>query len=396
MPRRALSLAEAAAEKLRRGVPLLPLSELPPAARDFEAGSPAVLVDCRGEPLAGAVADPENEAFRVLSWEPTEAFDRAFFLRRVEAARDLRRALGLLEGEAPACRLLNGEGDSLSGFAADAFGRFVVLYVYSRGLFALGKLLAEAIREVHGAEGVVVKLRPREGPRPGRLKQEIVGKAPPEKLVVEEYGVPFEVHLASGLNVGLFTDMREHRRGLRRFVSGRRVLNVFAYTGSLSVVAALGGASEVTSVDLSSGVLKWARENFRLSGLDPESAAYRFEATDAMRFLRGAAGRGASFETVILDPPTYSAARASEWSMKNDYPEAIALAARLLPEGRAGFLWVSANVRGSRSLLRHVEEGLCLAGRRGRVLEVGGLPPDYPTPVAYPEARYLEVCQLEV
>lgn len=377
-------------------MPLVPLSELPPAALAFEAGSPVALVDCRGEPLAGAVADPENDVFRVLSWDPAEGFDRAFFLRRVEAARDLRRALGLLEGESPAYRLLNGEGDLVSGFAADAFGRFVVLYAYSRGLFALGRLLAEAIREVHGAEGVVVKLRPREGPRPGRLKQEIVGNPPPEKLVVEENGVPFEVHLASGLNVGLFTDMREHRRGLRRFVAGRRVLNVFAYTGSLSVVAALGGASEVTSVDLSSGVLKWARENFRLSGLDPESPAYRFEAADAMRFLRSAAERGASFDTVILDPPTYSAARASEWSMKNDYPEAIALAARLLPERGAGFLWVSANVRGSRSLLRHVEEGLALAGRRGRVLELGGLPPDYPTPAACPEARYLEVCQLAV
>jgi 23S rRNA G2069 N7-methylase RlmK/C1962 C5-methylase RlmI len=83
--------------------------------------------------------------------------------------------------------------------------------------------------------------------------------------------VPFEVHPARGLNTGLFTDMREHRHGLARFVAGRAVLNGFAYTGTLSVVAARAGASAVTTVDLSSGVLGWARDNVRLSGRDPDA-----------------------------------------------------------------------------------------------------------------------------
>jgi 23S rRNA (cytosine1962-C5)-methyltransferase len=190
--------------------------------------------------------------------------------------------------------------------------------------------------------------------------------------------------------------MREHRRGIGRFVRGRRVLNTFAYTGAISVAAALAGAREVTSVDLSSGVLKWAKENFRLSGLDPESAAYRFEARDVLRFVRQETERQTTYDAIILDPPTYSAARASAWSMKKDYPELIALAAGLLPSDQEGFLWISANVHRSRALMRMIEEGIRRSGRTARILEVGGLPPDYPTPLEYPEARYLQVCQVTV
>ena len=190
------------------------------------------------------------------------------------------------------------------------------------------------------------------------------------------------MHLQGALNVGLFTDMREHRRNIGRFTAGRRVLNTFAYTGALSVAAARAGASEVTSVDLSSGVLAWAEENFRLSGLDPKLPRYRFEASDVRRYLEKAQTRKLEFDTIIFDPPTVSAARASSWSMKRDYPELIALAAKLLPES-GGLLWVSGNPRRGPSVLEHVALGLKQAGRRGAILELGGLPPDYPTPPSW-------------
>src|SRR4029453_18227144 len=115
--------------------------------------------------------------------------------------------------------------------------------------------------------------------------------------------------------------------------------------------------ASVTSVDLSSGVLKWARENFRLSGLDPDDPRFHFVTNDVIRFMKAERDRKAVYDTVILDPPTYSAARAAGWSMKNDYPDLIALATDLLPRDQPGFLWASANVHRARSLLRHVEEG---------------------------------------
>ncbi len=376
-----LTLDGDAVERIARGAAVLD------APAGIEPGRPVRLLGPAGEVVGAGVADPENEVVRVWSREPVAAFDAAFFRRRAEAAVALRRALGLTG----AYRLFHAEGDGLGGLAADVYGEFGVLYAYSRALVGFGRVLAEALRGAARLRGVVVKVRPRGGVKPGQVRQEIVGEEPPEKLVVEESGVPFEVHLLAGLNVGLFTDMREQRRRVGPYVAGRTVLNTFAYTGALSVAAARAGAREVTSVDLSSGVLKWAAENFRLAGLDPER--HRFEVSDVARFLKKERERGARHDTIILDPPTFSAARAHAWSMREDYPDLIRAAADLLPE-EGGFLWVSSNEVRGRSVLEHIGEGL--RRRRVRVLELSGLPPDYPTPPAWPEARYLEVAWLWV
>jgi 23S rRNA (cytosine1962-C5)-methyltransferase len=242
----------------------------------------------------------------------------------------------------------------------------------------------------------VLKVRLKaQGSSPERAKDQVLGEEPPAKLIVRENGVPYEVHLRGGINVGLFSDMRDHRAGLARFVRDRRVLNTFAYTGALSLAAARAGAAAVTSVDLAGGPLAWARENFRLSGIDPEAARFRWETSDVFRFLETERERRASYDVIILDPPTVSGARATSWAQKRDYPDLIAAACALLPE-EGGHLWVSSNTHRGPSVLKHVEAGLARAGRPAALLELGGLPPDFPTPVGWPAARYLEVCQLSV
>jgi 23S rRNA (cytosine1962-C5)-methyltransferase len=235
----------------------------------------------------------------------------------------------------------------------------------------------------------VLKLRSQDAAQ-GTVKQETIGEEPPERLVVQEGGVPYEVHLGSGLNVGLFTDMREHRQRLARFARERAVLNLFSYTASLSVAAARAGARQVTSVDLAAGVQSWARENFRLSGL--EAGAHRFETGEVSAFLKKAAREGERYDLIIADPPTYSAARASAWSMKKDYPELIGRAAALLPRG--GLLWLSANRRDLPPLPELALDALDRVQRSASLLEQGGLPPDYPTLLAQPQDRYLQVCLL--
>src|SRR5262249_58874767 len=137
-------------------------------------------------------------------------------------------------------------------------------HAYGADLRPLGRELAEAITGFARLRGAVVKLRARGGA--DSVEQDVVGDIP-ERPVVTEHGVPFEVHPLAGLNSGLFTDMREHRRGLARFVAGARVLNLFSYTGALSVTCARAGAAAVTSVDTSAGVQAWAAGNFARSGL---------------------------------------------------------------------------------------------------------------------------------
>jgi 23S rRNA (cytosine1962-C5)-methyltransferase len=391
----ALTLTDAQAAQVRRGHPQLELAEVRGAAT-AEPGQPFRLLAPDAQPCGTAVADPENELLRVYA-AGVVTLDLAFLRKRVARAHARRVALGLAgEGGAGCYRLIHGEGDDLGGFTCDVFGEWGVVWALSRGLLTLGRQVAQAAREAAGLRGVVVKVRPKGGVKAGQLKQEIVGDTPPEKVTVHELGVPYEVHPLGGLNVGLFLDMREQRRGLWRFVRGRSVLNTFAYTGSLSLGAALAGASAVTSVDLSSGVLRWAQENFRLAGLDPADPRWRFETSDVMRFLKKQQEPGgARFGCIILDPPTFSAARASAWSMREDYPELIALAMDLVDEA-GGFLFVASNEHRGKGVLAHVDAALARASRKARVLETGGLPPDHPTHPLLPDSRYLEIAHLWV
>jgi 23S rRNA (cytosine1962-C5)-methyltransferase len=385
----ALTLTPDVSRELERGVRELEIDRVPGAER-CEAGQPVRLVSAAGSPEGLALADSENQLVRVFA-RPGEGFsalDAGFFRARVRQALALRAAFGLARAET-AHRVVHGAGDGLPGLSVDVYADFAVLCAYARGLLTLGRVLAGVLVEELGVRGVVLKLRSQDAAQ-GALKQEIVGEAPPERLVVLEAGSPYEVHLASGLNVGLFTDMREHRIGLRRYARGRRVLNLFSYTGSLSVAAARAGATQVTSVDMAAGVQRWARENFRLSQLPDES--HRFETQEVSAFLKKAARAEESFDLIIADPPTYSAARASAWSMRKDYPELIGRAAALLPRG--GLLWLSSNRRDLPPLPELARDALERVQRSAQLLEVGGLPPDYPTLLAQPHDRYLQVALL--
>ncbi|HVX97060.1 MAG TPA: class I SAM-dependent methyltransferase [Polyangia bacterium] len=393
-----VTVTPAGAQRLATRPPQLLLTDLEPGGA-LEPGRPLRLIDARGQTLAVGAADPENEVVRLWAHgDSVRALDAAFFRARLGPALAFRQTLGLADGES-AYRLFNAEGDGLSGLTVDVYGPYAVVTGLSRGLTGHARLLAQAALQLLPEAGLplrgaVLKTRLKgSGNTPERAKDDVVGEAPPEKLIVRERGVPFEVHLRGGINVGLFTDMREHRAGLARFVRGKRVLNTFAYTGALSVAAARAGASAVTSVDLAAGPLAWARANFELSGLD--ATAHRFEVSDVFRFLEAEKARRATYDVIILDPPTVSGARAALWAQKRDYPELIAAACDVLPEA-GGHLWISSNTYKGPSVLKHVEAGMALAKRGAAVLELGGLPPDYPTPLDWPAARNLEVCQLRV
>ncbi|HMG56728.1 MAG TPA: class I SAM-dependent methyltransferase [Kofleriaceae bacterium] len=361
-------------------------------AIEAAAGDHVRLVDERGDELGLAIADPDNARLRVMAIPDDRfpAIDGALLGWRVERALAWRTALGL-PGPDCAYRIVHGAGDGLPGFACDVLGATAVVYVYGAGLRPLGRQLAEAIAGFARLRGAVVKLRARGGA--DSVEQDVVGAAPDERAVVTEHGVPFEVHPLGGLNHGLFTDMREHRRGLARFVAGARVLNLFSYTGALSVTCARAGAASVTSVDTSAGVQAWAAGNFARSGL-VDARRWRFETGDAVRFLTRAVRDKERYDAVLIDPPTFSTARGAPWTLDRDYPDLIARAAAVIPAG--GLLWLAANTHELGSLAKLALKGLRAAARTAAVVEQGGLPPEYPTLAAQPHDRYLQVCLLRL
>lgn len=351
------------------------------------------LTDEGGDELGLALGDPDNARLRVMA-VPADGFakiDGALLGWRVERALALRRQLGLT-GPDHAYRIVHGAGDGLPGFTCDVLGRTAVVYAYGEGLRTLGRQLAEAIVGFAQLDGAVVKLRARGGA--SEVTQETIGTTPPETAVVTEHEVPYEVHPLGGLNVGLFTDMREHRRGLARFVAGKRVLNLFSYTGALSVTCARAGAAAVTSVDTSAGVNAWAAGNFARSGFASNDARWKFETGDASRFLLRAARDKERYDLVMIDPPGSSSAGGVSWALGRDYPELIAKAAAVIPTD--GLLWIASNAGDVGALGKLAHKGLRIANRVGSVLEQGGLPPEYPTLAAQPSDRYLQVCLLRI
>ncbi|HVV88200.1 MAG TPA: class I SAM-dependent methyltransferase [Kofleriaceae bacterium] len=362
-----------------------------PAAAGVAAGAHLRLEDERGEELGLAIADPDNERLRLLAVaaDGFPRLDGALYGWRVERALAWRRQLGL-PGDDACYRILHGAGDGVPGFACDVLGAHAVLYAYAPALLPAARLLAEAVRGFLGLGGVVVKVRARGGA--ADVPQEVVGAAPPERYVAHEHGVPFEIHPHGGLNVGLFTDMREQRRpgaGVGRFAAGRTVLNLFSYTGALSVACARAGAAQVTSVDTSAGVQAWAQGNFARAGLAAGDRRWRFETGDAVRFLQRAVKTRERHDVVLIDPPTFSPARGTPWTLERDYPPLIALAAEVA--GAGGVLWLAANSHELGSLPRLVAKGLRAAGRTGAIVEQAGLPPDYPTVAAQARDRYLQL-----
>lgn len=351
-------------------------------------GAVVALADRAGQRLALAVVDREAGAVRVMADGVVDALDVVWAGRRLDQARALRDAHGL-SGPDAAYRLLNGAGDLVPGVIADVYGAFAVVAALSAAMVPVATTLAEALVGRGDVRGAIVKHRGR-GRVTGPVPLTVHGETPPERLAVGEGRLRFEVHLAAGVNVGLFTDMREERPVVARLAHGRRVLNLFAYTGAFSVAALAGGAAHVTSVDLSEGVLAWARDHVALNGLD--SARHTTIAADVSQYLAAAAARGDTFDLVLVDPPSYSAARQAPFAIDRDYPAVLEAACRLLAPG--GDLWAASNTRGF-ALVGAVHAAVP-ASRRPRLVRLGGLPADYPTEPSDVEARYLQTCLLRL
>lgn len=232
-------------------------------------------------------------------------------------------------------RLVNELGDGLPGVTVDRYGDFAVLHVASAEAEARAAELASRLVEL-GARGVYLKRRVRGDVRhagPERTPPlPVAGEGASEPLVVSEHGMRVRVALGDGLSTGLFVDQRDNRRRVRALAREKSVLNLFCYTASFSVAAALGGARRVVSVDQARRPLAVARENFVENGLSLEGHA--FLQADALDWLARAARRSERFDLVVLDPPSFaSSAGGAPFSVAKSYGVVAERALALLAPG---------------------------------------------------------------
>jgi 23S rRNA (cytosine1962-C5)-methyltransferase len=389
-----LRLDEAAAGRVRGGTPFL---EADVAGKPLDAsiaGQAFRLIDVADNSVGYAIADPENKCYRVLPLLPDEQdrpLDFGFFRKRIRRAQAWRKRLDLVSDES-AYRLINAEGDDLSGFIVDVYARHAVIYTFSTAFDGWAELLAKALLAEKVCDTVVGKVRPSGETPVGRLEYRTLSEEqPPRAVLIAEDDAKYEVHLLGGLNTGLFCDMRDVRRAIRPLSPNQRVLNLFAYTGSFSVVAALTGAKSVTTVEFAGGVVEWAKTNFTHNEIPTDGRQYKFVKADVFEFLKQARRKDEAWDLIILDPPISTNAPGRKWFLKSEYDRLIAHALRVLAPG--GIIVVAANTVQSRpeGLEKHIRDAAKATGRRLRFLDSFGLPADFPTQMIQPLSRYLKV-----
>ncbi|MCK4872121.1 MAG: class I SAM-dependent rRNA methyltransferase [Phycisphaerales bacterium] len=285
--------------------------------------------------------------------------------RILDRAVERRRAL-IDDERVDAYRVLSGPFEGLPGVFVDRYADLAVLIVYDDEVDPEldPRLLAECIAEHLELRAVYVKRFVKDRSTLGgefddhlRDPKPLVGSPAPESLLVRERELAFEIHPYDGFSTGLFLDQRENRRALAKGVTGKRILNTFAYTCGFSVACAKAGA-HTTSVDISRRYLGWGQRNFEHNHLDP--AEHAFYCRDVFEFIKYAARKGHTYDLIILDPPSFSSGRKGKsFSAVRDYGRLLADAAHLLTtDGRMFCSTNTAHLATGRTFDRIIDEVL--------------------------------------
>lgn len=351
-----------------------------------------------GRYLATAYYNPKSQiSGRIISWEPEQALDEAFWRAKLQRALDGRARLPL-HPHTTAYRLINGESDGLPGLIVDRYGDYLVLQAMTLGIDQRKELLVGLLQALLQPQGIVERsdgaMRHKEGL--AEVTAVLAGSPPPAELTVLENGHAFAVNLLQGHKTGFYLDQRDNRAllGQPHWVAGKDVLNVFAYTGGFAVYAAVAGAKSITNVDTSADVLALAEKNVTTAaGPRPQD---EYLAADAFQLLREYRDNGRQFDVIVLDPPKFANSQRDIDRATRGYKDINWLAMRLL---RPGGILASFSCSGliSADLFQKVLFGAAVdAGREVQILHHLWQAADHPISLTFPESAYLKGFLLRV
>ena len=361
-----------------------------------EPGTVIDVVDEEGEFVGRGLYDADSTiALRVFSRRPDQAIDAVLVATRVKAAINLRKKL-LDLSRLGGMRLINAESDGLPGIVVERYGDYLVSQLYTSSVMSLRTALYDALEAELSPIAIYEQRRFKSlaGEAPRQAAAELVrGTVAPVEFEIVEDDLKFVVDVTAPLSTGLFADLREGRRAVRQWASGKRVLNLFSYTGAISVYAQAGGATEVCAVDVAAKAHQRARKNFAASGFDPEKP--ELVVGDAFKVLARFSERARTFDMVVLDPPAFASAAArggKPWSAMRDYSELIAASLGVLAPGGMLIAASSTHKMSAPDFELALADGAATAGTRLQIIDRRSLPPDFPTVPGFPEASYLKFC----
>lgn len=326
-------------------------------------------------------------AVRVLSFSDV-LIDGDFWRSRIASAYNMRLAIGIAGDPANnTYRLVHGEGDNLPGLVVDVYGETAVMQAHSVGMHICRNEVAQAVVDVMGAHVHNIYYKSETTlPFKAGLGQEndfIYGGCTDDTAV--ENGLRFHVDWLRGQKTGFFVDQRENRSLLESYAKGRRVLNMFCYTGGFSFYAMRGGALHVSSVDSSAKAIELTRRNVELNF--PGDARHEAVCEDAFKFLERS---GSDYDLIILDPPAFAKHRAALHNALKGYTRLNVKAFEKIREGGILFTFSCSQVVSKDNFRNAVFTAAAQAGRKVRILHQLHQPADHPVNIYHPEGEYLK------
>ena len=374
-------------ESLKRFHPWVFSGAIQHLPQQMEEGDVVVVCNSEGKFVAVGHYQVGSIAVRVLSFRDV-AIDESFWQSRLKSALTMRQTIGIADNpENNTYRLVHGEGDLLPGLVIDVYGKTAVMQAHSVGMHCSRHDIAQALVAVMGSriENIYYKSETTL-PFKAELGQEngfIYGGSDDNTAV--ENGLKFYVDWLKGQKTGFFLDQRENRALLEHYAKGRKVLNMFCYTGGFSFYAMRGGALKVHSVDSSAKAIELTKRNVALNF--PGDGRHEAYCEDAFKFLDQL---GNQYDLIILDPPAFAKHRAALHNALKGYIRLNAKAFEKIESGGVLFTFSCSQVVTKENFRNAVFTAAAQAGRKVRILHQLHQPADHPVNIYHPEGEYLK------
>ena len=374
-------------KKLAKGLVLLEASDL----ENVNLKDQEVEVQSQeGTFLGTAYLSQQNKGLGWFVSKDKVAFNQAFFETLFRQAKEKRSAY-YQDDLTTAFRLFNQEGDGFGGLTVDLYGDYAVFSWYNSYVYQIRQTISEAFRQVFPEVlGTYEKIRFK------GLDYEsahVYGQEAPDFFTVLENGVLYQVFMNDGLMTGIFLDQHEVRGSLvDGLAMGKSLLNMFSYTAAFSVAAAMGGASQTTSVDLAKRSRELSQAHFQANGISTDD--HRFVVMDVFEYFKYAKRKGLTYDVIVLDPPSFARNKKQTFSVAKDYHKLISKSLEILNPG--GIIIASTNAANvsSQKFTEQIDKGF--AGRSYQILNKYGLPADFAYNKKDESSNYLKVISMKV
>ena len=374
-------------KKLAKGLVLLEASDL----ENVNLKDQEVEVQSQeGTFLGTAYLSQQNKGLGWFVSTEKVTFNQAFFETLFRHAKEKRSAY-YQDELTTAFRLFNQEGDGFGGLTVDLYGDYAVFSWYNSYVYQIRQTISEAFRQVFPEVlGTYEKIRFK------GLDYEsahVYGQEAPDFFTVLENGVLYQVFMNDGLMTGIFLDQHEVRGSLvDGLAMGKSLLNMFSYTAAFSVAAAMGGASQTTSVDLAKRSRELSQAHFQANGISTDD--HRFIVMDVFEYFKYAKRKGLTYDVIVLDPPSFARNKKQTFSVAKDYHKLISQSLEILNPG--GIIIASTNAANvsRQKFTEQIDKGF--AGRSYQILNKYGLPADFAYNKKDESSNYLKVISMKV